>query len=146
MKYGGRPEYARFYAAVILAAGDAILRSRQPQAVVPVPVHRRRLAARGYNQAEEIARHLAAALQIPLLADAVVRRKNTRPQYGLGRRERAGNLRNAFAPGGQAVPARVLVVDDIRTTGATLREMEKALREAGAEEVFAACAAAADAL
>ena len=142
MKYGGRPEYARFYAAMIFLAGRKLLERYAPQAVIPVPIHRRRLAKRGYNQAEEIAKLLARALGVPLLSGAVVRVRHTRPQRGLGRRERGRNLQGAFAcVPGAALPARVLVVDDIFTSGATVREMTRALRAAGVREVFAACAA-----
>ena len=141
MKDGGRPEYAQFYAAMILLAGRRLLERLAPQAVVPVPIHGRRLAKRGYNQAEEIACLLARALGVPLLSGAVVRVRHTRPQRGLGRRERGRNLRGAFAcVPGVHLPARVLVVDDIFTSDATVREMTRALRAAGAREVFAACA------
>lgn len=106
--------------------------------VVPVPLHWFRLCRRGYNQAEAIARPLARLMARPV-ARALRRRRLTRPQAQLGRRERESNLRLAFtlSPGRQAQVAqrRVLLVDDVVTTGATLEAAAKVLRVAGAEAV-----------
>ncbi len=106
--------------------------------VVPVPLHWRRRLQRGYNQAEVIARPVAKQLSIPL-CQALARRKATSPQTGLPRAERKKNLAGVFRP---AKPAtidgrRVLLVDDVFTTGATLGAAAAALRESGAQVVYA---------
>lgn len=116
------------------------LASRVPgcDAVVPVPLHWRRWLARGYNQAERIARPLADALGLPFVP-ALGRRRATPPQSLLGRAERLSNLRKAFHV---PRPARVrglhlLLVDDVTTTGATLDAAATALKKAGAAAVTA---------
>ena len=141
MKYAERPEYAAFFAAAILYVGRSLLTRWAPEAVVPVPIHRRRLARRGFNQAEEMARRIAAELCLPLRTDLLLRRKHTKPQRGLGRKERAENLREAFVCRADSrIPQKILLVDDIYTSGATIREASDALRAAGAEEVRTICA------
>jgi ComF family protein len=107
-----------------------------PHALVPVPLHADRLRERGYNQALELARPLAAALQIPLRDDLLARVRATSAQSNLDAAERRKNLRGAFrAADTAAPPAHVAVVDDVMTTGATLRECARTLLRAGAERV-----------
>lgn len=111
-----------------------------PDCVVPVPLHRRRIAQRGFNPAVTLARELARTRGVPLAATALRRVRDTESQTGLGRAERRANVRAAFRarPG---LPARVWLVDDVVTTGATLEECARALRRAGARQVVALCAA-----
>jgi ComF family protein len=106
--------------------------------VVPVPLNWRRRLARGYNQAEQIARPLAARLGLPCVP-ALSRRRATPPQSLLGRDERLVNLRKAFrAPKPERVRGlHVLLVDDVATTGATLDAAAEALKRAGAAAVTA---------
>ncbi len=106
--------------------------------VVPVPLHWRRRLARGYNQAERIARPLAGRLGLPCV-QALSRRRATPPQSLLGREERLANLRKAFrAPRPDRVRGlHVLLVDDVATTGATLDAAAAALKKAGAAAVTA---------
>ncbi|MCC7538536.1 MAG: ComF family protein, partial [Deltaproteobacteria bacterium] len=115
--------------------------------VVPVPLHRTRLVERGFDQAVLIARPLARALARPLVARALSRIRATAPQSSLDARARAENVAGAFVPtssGRRALPGRrVLLVDDVRTTGATLDECARVARDAGAIEVLALALAAA---
>lgn len=107
--------------------------------VVPIPLHWIRRLRRGYNQAEAIAAPLARRAGVPLLR-ALRRRRLTRPQARLDRRERARNLRLAFAlrtRHGQLADRTVLVVDDVVTTGATLETAASCLRQGGARAVIA---------
>lgn len=104
--------------------------------VIPVPLHRQRLRQRGYNQSLLLARELARRLELPLSHGSLIRARNTPSQVGLSRQERWDNVRGAFRtisqePGG----ARVLLVDDVMTTGATLRACSLALKKGGAKEV-----------
>ena len=115
---------------------DVASTAPRPDALVPVPLHRRRLRERGYDQALELARPLAKALALPLAKDALVRRRATTPQTDLGGRARRRNLEGAFAVRGP-LPAHVALVDDVLTTGTTLAEAARTLRAAGVERVDA---------
>ncbi len=110
--------------------------------VVPVPLHWTRRVARGFDQAERIAAPLAARLGLPV-ARVLRRRRATAAQARLGRAARLANLAGAFRVDHASAAAgrRVLLVDDVTTTGATLEAAAYALRAAGAEEVFALTAA-----
>ncbi len=107
-------------------------------ALVPVPLHAERLAERGFNQAEELARRLGQHWQLPVCSQGLVRERATGHQAQLGRRDRQTNVAGAFlwcGPGHP--PVRPLLVDDVLTTGATLSACAEALRGAGAHEVRA---------
>ncbi len=106
--------------------------------VVPVPLGRKRLEERGYNQVALIARPLAWALGIPFDHGAVARVRDTRSQVGLARRDRQENVRDAFmAMSGRIRGRSILLVDDVATTGSTLSSCAAALSSAGARDVFA---------
>jgi competence protein ComFC len=106
-------------------------------AIVPVPLHADRLRERGYNQAEMIARPLARHLRMKLEGYLLARTRPRPPQLVLSRSERWGSVRGAYATRGGAKvdKLRVLLVDDVFTTGATLDACARALRKAGAAEV-----------
>lgn len=113
-----------------------------PQALIPVPIHPKRLAERGFNQAVELARPLARDLRIPVLLNAVQRQRATVPQFQLSGDERVANVRGAFVlRKGVDMPKHVAIVDDVLTTGATVRELTKLLRKNGCERVDVWCAA-----
>lgn len=109
----------------------------QPDAVAPLPLHPTKLAERGFNQALEIARPLAAALKVPLHADLCQRTRATPAQADLPLKERAANVRNAFFCEQRLDGQHIVLVDDVMTTGATLHECAKALKRQGAREVSA---------
>lgn len=137
-KYGGALWFEPFLAGLLLEAAVPRLAGNRWDAVVPVPLHPVRQRERGFNQAERLARRLAAATGIPCLHDAIRRRSATRTQALLDRGERTQNMARAFeAKPGRAFRARrVVVVDDVLTTGATCSAVSRALREAGAAEVI----------
>ena len=126
------------------AARLAELIARQPEAfaadvVVPVPIHATRLRERGYNQAELIARPLAKHLDLPLRSYLLVRTKPRPNKLKLTRQERWRTVRGAYVmrQGTRVDKLRVLLVDDVFTTGATLDACARALRRAGASNVVA---------
>jgi ComF family protein len=136
LKYDPRPELAAPLGD-LLRRGVPLLCGYVPDVVVPVPLHPSRLVARGFNQAALLAAPVARELGATLLPRALVRTRDTPQQATLDRRERLENVRRAFsARDARAVQGkRVLLVDDVRTTGATLLACEDALRAAGAREV-----------
>lgn len=138
LKYGPEPALADLLGALVWRR----LRDRAPAGavtLVPVPLHRARLRSRGFNQSALIARRIASATGWPL-SHHVRRVRHTAPQTGRGRRARSRNLDGAFrvtAP----VAGRVLVIDDVFTTGATSRALTETLAAAGACVVGIWCVA-----
>ncbi|MEX0954374.1 MAG: ComF family protein [Rhizobiaceae bacterium] len=137
LKYRDRTDLAPWMARWMARAGAELL--READIVVPVPLHRRRFFMRRFNQSAELARHVAELAALPFEPLAVERVKRTRQQVGLGARERAAHMRGAFrVPEARKIAVsgrRVLLVDDVFTTGATVSAATKALRQAGAREV-----------
>lgn len=102
----------------------------RPDALVPVPLHPRRQSQRGFNQARLLADGLSQATGIPVL-ELLRRLRNTRPQWTLGREERLRNLRGVFAALSAARGKRLLLIDDVCTTGASLESCAQVLLESG---------------
>lgn len=109
-----------------------------PDAVIPVPLHHKRLHERGYNQTLELARPVAAALGVPLMQHLLRRTAATPHQIGLSKEQRNRNLQGAFAADDAARGKSVLLVDDIMTTGATIQAAVQCLRAGGADAVHVA--------
>ena len=137
IKYRNKREYLDFYAEAICLRYGKWITHLNADALVPVPVHPSRRRARGFNQAELLADRIGERLGIPVCPDMLVRRKKTAPQKQLNPKERLHNLEEAFAAGD--VPAgvkRVILVDDIYTTGSTIEACARALLRAGVENVY----------
>lgn len=124
---------------------EAWPRWKQPvDLVVPIPLHPARQRERGYNQSELLARRLAKHLDRQVGTAAIKRVRPTRPQVGLTLVERRENVNNAFAAEPELVKGKeILLIDDVRTTGATLIAATDVLLAAGAKSVSAYCLAAA---
>jgi len=142
LKYRGRTAVAAPLAALLAdrggrLLGDAVGLPPALDALVPVPLHPARLAERGFNQAALLAAPCAAAWGRPLLTRALVRVRPTRPQTDLDADARRENVAGAFAVRRPAEVAgrHLLLVDDVLTTGATVRAAARALRDAGAASV-----------
>lgn len=121
--------------AALLSAGDAVF-LRPADAIIPVPLHPRRLRQRGYNQAALLAAALAPRLGLPVVEGCLQRVRDTPPQMGLPAAERRRNVRGAFACADETLRGRrVLVVDDVCTTSATLDACAVALKRSGATVV-----------
>jgi ComF family protein len=137
LKYYDRLELALPIGRWMARAGSELL--RDADLLVPTPLHRMRLAARRFNQAAALARVISQESAVPLETMALERVKATAPQVGLTRAQRAANLAGAFrvdqARAGRIAGARVVLVDDVLTTGATANAAARALLKAGAERV-----------
>lgn len=105
--------------------------------IVPIPLGRKRLRERGYNQVGLIARPLAMALHLEYAPHALVRRRETRSQVGLSREARRENIRNAFIAETCVKGKTILMMDDVATTGSTLSAGAEALLLSGAKDVYA---------
>ncbi len=136
-KYGDRVEIARALAQHMLRAGSALL--RDAEVLVPVPLHRRRLRARRYNQSALLAGALARLARRPAALDALQRTRMTGPLGEKSGRERAAEVAGAFVvrPGreGRIAGRRVLLIDDVLTSGATANACARALLAKGAAHV-----------
>ncbi|MFZ1815188.1 MAG: ComF family protein [Rhizobiaceae bacterium] len=132
LKFSDRPELARWMAGWMTRAGHDLI--AQCCVVLPVPLHWQRLHARRFNQSAELARWLAHACGKEYLPTALVRTRPTRQQIGLSGSERLRNVQGAFRVPAEWQPAvegrRVLLIDDVYTTGATVKACSRALRRA----------------
>jgi ComF family protein len=136
LKFRGDFQPARTLASLIaepLAARAGPL----PELLIPMPLHAARLRTRGYNQALEIAREIAARLSIPLATGAARRVRATVEQTALSAAERRHNVRGVFAAGPAVAGRHVALFDDVITTGATIAELARTVRKAGATRVEA---------
>lgn len=137
LKYQDRPEAGLLMARMMARAGRKLV--AQSDVLLPVPLHRFRLWTRRFNQSAFLAQRIAALSGTPWRHDVLMRGRRTRAQVGLDQPARRANVRNAFAvrPELLAVVAEksVLLVDDVRTTGATAEACALALRKAGARQV-----------
>jgi ComF family protein len=109
--------------------------ARLPEALLPVPLGIQRFRKRGYNQAIELARHVATRSGIPLRMDIVARIRETQEQASLPREERRKNVKGAFALIKPLAYAHIAILDDVVTTGTTVNEIARVLRRAGAETI-----------
>lgn len=121
--------------APLLGAAAAGVLDERPDALVAMPLSTGRLRERGFNQAHEIARHVAKASGIVLHSDACRRVTETAPQAALPYKARAKNVRNAFVCDANFDGKHVAIIDDVMTTGATLNELAKKIKRAGAARV-----------
>ena len=138
LKYEQRPDLAPALSCYLAAALQRPawdgLRTRF-DAIAPVPLHADRLAERGYNQAELLARALSRRSHTPLRTDLIRRARHTRAQVGLNAHERADNVQDAFLANPACRGLHLLLIDDVYTTGATLNACAAAARTAGARLV-----------
>ncbi|MCD7895988.1 MAG: ComF family protein [Planctomycetaceae bacterium] len=136
LKYRGELELADPIRRVMTARHRTSHFFGQTDVVVPVPLHAKRQRERGYNQSALLARAVAADAGLPLDDGAIVRIRETVPQIHLQRETRLVNLVGAFASRRSLAGKRVLLVDDVMTTGATMAACAEALRDGGARAVY----------
>ena len=136
-KYKNRREYAGAFARKVYERLGEEIVQWEAEALIPVPLHKSRRRTRGYNQAELLAEELGRLLQIPVYNNLVVRCRKTAPQKRLNAAERQNNLKRAFKIDSYDVNLRkVILIDDIYTTGQTLDEIAGVLQEGGVKHVY----------
>lgn len=132
LKYQGRLEIAELLASIL---AQRLAGCTKPDLIIPMPLHGTRLKERSFNQAVEIARHVARRLDLPFEAGVALRVRATEPQAGLQLEKRRKNLRDAFAATRDLSGMKIAVIDDVMTTGTSLDELAKTLKAAGAAGV-----------
>lgn len=136
-KYSNKRYYAKYYASEIYKKYGRLIFSWNIDVVVPVPLYYKKRRKRGYNQAEVLARELCKLTKLPIDTKMVVRTKNTVPQKQLNEKERQKNVKDVFQIGKSVVKLKkILLIDDIFTTGSTVNEIAKILKEAGCDSVY----------
>jgi ComF family protein len=132
LKYAGRLHLARLFGMQLttLAAGLPAA-----DCIMPVPLNAARLRERGFNQAAELARPLARALEVPLDTRSCFRARATTAQASLSRRARRENLKGAFSVRREINARHIVIVDDVMTTGSTVGELAETLKSRGAAEI-----------
>lgn len=136
-KYRSHPGAIREITSLLEQHLDPLEEHYQDLQVVWVPLHRRKLKERGFDQSYVLARQMARLCRLPVVEGTLVRVRDTSPQARKNRTERMANVRGAFQVARPEAVAgrRLLVVDDVFTTGATVNEVTKVLKQAGAERV-----------
>ena len=104
--------------------------------IIPVPLEKRKMKWRGFNQAEEIGKELAEFLKIPLVSDCLIKTRETISQVELPEDARKENVKGTFSVKNRISGKKILLVDDVYTTGATMTECARVLRESGAKEII----------
>lgn len=132
LKYRSQLALARLFAELLC---QAVSEAPRPDRVIPLPLHPARARERGFNQAAEIARPLAKTLGIALDTSSLTRARNTTAQAALPLARRHGNVKGAFACAESVADMHIALVDDVMTSGTTLNEAARALKQAGAAEV-----------
>ncbi len=133
LKYHKIKRLSKPLSAIILRTGIAGI-----DAVLPVPLYKKRLRHREFNQSALLAKYLAGSISVPLAIDCLVKVRDTMPQVGLSAQEREKNIKNAFEVRDKKFiqGKTLMLVDDVITTGATVRECSKQLKKAGAKDIY----------
>lgn len=136
-KYHNQRRYGMYYAEEIVKVHGRTILNWDPDLLIPIPLHPKRKRKRGFNQAEILAKELGSRLGIKVDSSSLIRKLNTDPQKKLGHSERKRNLKHAFAlQKNMTGVKKVVLVDDIYTTGNTIDSAAKVLKSAGVEKVY----------
>ena len=139
-KYHNRRCYGFYYGEIMADLYKEMIQTMQiknPDVIIPIPLHKKRRRIRGYNQAEIVADHLGRKIGVSVETKWLFRKNNTNPQKTLNRKARWKNLDQAFEVSDDFCPVRtVLLVDDIYTTGSTIDSVAKVLKAKGVQSVY----------
>ncbi len=135
LKFGQRLYYGRFLGDALAKTVAQAEKLIVPDLLIPVPLHRKRMNERGYNQAYEIARPVARRLGCPIATGLVVRSGETKEQSQLNALQRRRNLKNVFTVVSSVKGLHVAIIDDVMTTGATVAELARVLISAGVRRI-----------
>jgi ComF family protein len=135
LKYQKKIHYARVLANLFIQQVEQLDGFSLPDVLIPVPMHKQRLRTRGFNQALELSRELSAYFDVPIDYKSLSRHRNTPVQAGLTARHRQKNMKNAFSIQKTFDFKRVALIDDVMTTGSTVNEAAKILKQHGAAQV-----------
>jgi ComF family protein len=135
-KHGDKTNLAKFMAGVMVARGSGLI--GKCNVIMPVPIHLFRMLKRKYNQAALLARFVGKSSGKPVFYNALVRKRSSPPQGHMGEKERIRNVKGVFAVKSRAKlkGLKVLLIDDVFTTGATVNECAAVLKKAGASRVY----------
>ncbi|MBE5906208.1 MAG: ComF family protein, partial [Lachnospiraceae bacterium] len=137
LKYGHNRDVAEFFGKEMAMQFRGYIHGLRVDGIVPIPLHKKRKRQRGYNQAELIAKEIGKKCKVPVYPDFLERVRLTRPQKELNDAGRKNNVKNAFQLGKNELQLnKILLVDDIYTTGATIDAAVRTLFEAGVQEVY----------
>lgn len=132
LKYNDKLFLSRFFAQQM---AEKLKNHPLPQLLIPIPLHKKRLRHRGYNQSMELARYLSKQLSIPVRNDILIRIRETAPQASLPFSERKKNIKRAFGVNNVNIPTHIALIDDVLTTGHTADVAAKVLRQAGVNTI-----------
>lgn len=139
-KYQNKRVYAEFYAKELARHYGPMLKAVGIDVLIPIPLHRKRLKERGFNQAAELARYLSKETNIPVEENLLIRKKATQPQKQLDNKKRAKNLNHAFVLNEcKNTFKNILLIDDIYTTGSTINACAKVIKETLNVDIYFLC-------
>lgn len=135
LKYHQKIHYAPLLAKLFIAQVKTIHNFQQPQIIMPIPMHQKRLKYRGYNQALELARIFSSHYQLPLDYSILIRSRYTHLQVKMTALKRQENVKNAFIIKKEIQYTHIALIDDVMTTGSTVNEVAKVLKNKGVKKV-----------
>lgn len=140
-KFRDKQEYGSFFAKEMVRINGKWILRKGAEVIIPVPIHKNKLAFRGYNQAELLAEEIGRLLKLPVLKNGLYRKTDTKPQKQLNDKERIRNLDQAFEVHKEAFGnfEKAVLIDDIYTTGSTIEACTKELLKTNIKEVYFLC-------
>ena len=136
IKYNNKREYLETFAELLVRYGEKKIKLWRPEVLVPIPMYPKKQKIRGYNQAEILAKLLGEYWNLPVDTEILRKRKDTDAQKELDRAGRRRNLQEAFVAESNGKYKRVLLVDDVYTTGSTVDAAASSLKACGISEIF----------